>query len=250
MERQMRRALTPRHATRSGRIVYRLLPEAAAFDAFPDGVWGFEDFTLTRHGDGSRVLRARCELHDEPLVVRDVVQAVDATFHPHDVFVRLTIGDRFFGSSWYRFTDAEAELEGWTALKGRIREHRWIARDMRGFGTHALMADAWLCARFDYAKGPGRQTFRDNLLTSLDHRGATGPEFAVTTTSTLRYDGVETITVPAGTFACHHLAFEATSNNHPPYDLWVSADGDFLFVKGVVTAPYHWAFELTALSDG
>lgn len=243
----MRPATTARHVTRSGRIAYRFEPAADSFSQFPDGVWGFEDWCITRHGDGTRVLRARCELHDEPLVIRDVIQAVDAVYHPHDAFVRLTIGDKFFGSSWYRFTDTEAELEGWTALKGRIREHRWIARDMRGFGTHALMADAWLCARYDFRKGAGQQTFTDNLMTSIDHRGATGPEFTTTTTSTLRYDGIESVTVAAGTFDCHHFAFMNTSNNHPPYDLWITADGDFLFVKGVVTAPYHWTFELTEL---
>jgi hypothetical protein len=235
--------MPPRHITRNGRIEYR-----TKRGAFPGGLWGFEDWTLTRHGDGGRVLRARCELHDEPVVIRDVVQAVDAAYHPHDVFVRLTISDKFFGSSWYRFGDTEAELEGFTAAKGRIRDMRPITRAMRGFGTHALMADAWLCARFDFSKGKGVQTFSGNLLTSLDHRGATGPEF-VTSTSSLRYDGIERVTVKAGTLDCHHFAFVNTSNDHPPYDLWVSADGDFLYVKGVVTAPYHWDFELVEL-DG
>lgn len=235
---------TIRHTTRRGRIENRTQQPG-----FANGVWGFEDWRITKHGDGSRTLRAYCELQDDPLVIRDIVQNVDASYHPHDVFARLTIGDKFFGSTWYTFSDTEAELQGLTAAKGRIAEKRPITRAMRGFGTHSLMADAWLCARYDYSKGPGQQTFTNNLLTSLDHRGSTGPEFTLTTTSTLKYFGREKMTVKAGTLECHHLAFMNTSNNHPPYDLWVSADGDFLFVKGVVTEPYHWEFELTELND-
>ena len=227
-----------RHRTRRGVIDYRLtLPGKAP------SRWGFEEFTLTRHGDGARVLRARCELHDEPPLIRDVIQTVDADFHPQDVYVRLTIADRFHGSSWYRFTDTQAELEGFTVEQGRISDKRPVSRAMRGFGTHALMADAWLSARFDFRRGVGIQTFTNNLLTSLDHRGATGPAFAVTT-SALRYHGAEDVTVPAGTYACHHFAFENTSNDHPPYDMWVTTDGDFVFVKGVVAEPYNWSFEL------
>jgi hypothetical protein len=240
-------AMTParaRHATRMGRIEYRTEQKG-----FPTGVWGFEDWRLTKHGDGSRTLRAYCELQDDPLVIRDVVQNVDAQFHPRDVFARLTIDDKFFGSSWYRFSDTEAELQGYTAAAGRIHETRPITRAMRGFGTHALMADAWLCARYDFSKGPGQQTFTNNLLTSLDHRGATGPAFTTTTTSTIAYRGIENKTVKAGTFACHRLAFVATSNNHPLYDLWITTDSDFLFVKGTVGAPYFWDFELTELRD-
>jgi hypothetical protein len=230
------------HLTRRGRIEYR-----TSQPGFPGGLWGFEDWRLTRHRDGTRVLRAYCELQDEPFLIRDVIQTVDRDFHPVEAFVRLTTGDRLSGSGWYRFTDAEARLHGLTAARGRIDETRSISRAMRGFGTHSLIADAWLCARFDYARGPGIQTFRDNLMTSTDHRGATGPEFTTTASSSLQYFGREAVDVRAGRIDCHHFAFVNTSHNHPPYDLWISADGDFLFVKGVVGAPYFWDFELVEL---
>ena len=48
----------------------------------PSGIWGREHFTLTRHRNGDRVLRAFCELDDEPALIRDVIQRVDAEFHP------------------------------------------------------------------------------------------------------------------------------------------------------------------------
>jgi len=79
---------TRRHATRRGTIEYRI-----DNPAFPSGIWGREHFTLTRHANGDRVLRAFCELDDEPALIRDVIQRVDAEFHPQDCVVRLTEDD-------------------------------------------------------------------------------------------------------------------------------------------------------------
>jgi hypothetical protein len=39
------------------------------------------------------------------------------------------------------------------------------------------------------------------------------------------------------------------ATDHPEYHLWVTIDGDFIFVKGTVEAPYNWSFELTELID-
>lgn len=232
-----------RHVTRKGHIECRTNQPG-----FPGSVWAFEDWRVTRHVSGDRVLRAYCELQDEPFLIRDVVQAVDRDFHPLEAYVRLTKDDRFFGSGWFTFSDTEARLQGHSVTRGHVEETRSISRAIRGFGTHSLVSDAWLCARYDFSKGPGVQTFRNNLMTSIDHRGATGPEFATTAESSLQYFGRETVMVRAGTLECHHFAFVNTSHQHPPYDLWMTTDGDFLFVKGIVAAPYHWEFELVELS--
>ena len=53
----------------------------------------------------------------------------------------------------------------------------------------------------------------------------------------------------AGTFACYHFAYVFVATDHPEYHLWVTTDGDFIFVKGTVEAPYCWSFELTELID-
>ncbi|MEK9625152.1 MAG: hypothetical protein VW103_11375, partial [Halieaceae bacterium] len=70
---------TREHLTRRGTVEY-LIDNSA----FPSGVWGREHFTLTRHHNGDRVLRAFCELDDDPALIRDVIQRVDAEFHPQD----------------------------------------------------------------------------------------------------------------------------------------------------------------------
>ena len=231
------------HRMRTGRINYFIDGDAA----FPDRLWGFEEFRMTHHADGLRVMRAYCELHDSPPLIRDVVQSVDSEFHPHDSYVRLTAGNRFQGAAWYRFTDAEAHLHGLLADSGPHTDVTSISRAMRGFGSHNLTSDGWLTARYDYSRGPGIQSFEGNLLTSKDHRGATGPGF-VRTVSSLQYFGIEDVSVPAGDLSCHHFAITGTDHNHPPYDYWVTADGDYLYVKGIVTAPYNWSFELINLA--
>ena len=227
------------HRSRTGRIDYYVDGDPA----FPDRLWGFEEFRMTHHADGRRVMRAYCELNDTPPLIRDVVQAVDAGFHPQESFVHLTNDNRFRGSAWYRFTDSEATAHGHAADGSLVNESTHVSRAMRGFGSHNLTSDGWLTARYDVSAGPGEQHFEGNLMTSRDHRGATGPAFA-RTNSRLDYHGEETVDVPAGRFNCYHFAISGTNHGHPPYDFWVTADGDYLYVKGIVTEPYNWSFAL------
>ncbi len=233
-----------RHFTRKGYIEYRI-----ESDKFPDGHWGFEDFTLTRHSNGDRVLRAHCELWDDDVLIRDVVQSVDKDFLPRDAYIRLTKGDAFLGAAIYRFENGQVSVEGVNTLTGVTSETRPFAPKIPGFGTHAVNSDGWLSAHFDMSTGPRIIQIEDLTLSSTDHRGASGPEIGDPIATTVEYFGDETVTVAAGTYRCHHFAFLTASNDHPPYHYWVTADGDFIFVKGQVAAPYHWTFELTKLDD-
>ena len=121
------------HTTCRGTVEYRIDDPN-----FPGGIWGREHFTLTRHANGDRVLRAFCELDDEPALIRDVIQRVDHEFHPQDCVVRLTEGGQFTGSTWYHITDNEIQYEGLIRDEGRISGQLAIDRTIRGFGTHAL----------------------------------------------------------------------------------------------------------------
>lgn len=216
-------------------------------------VWGFEDWSITRGADGLRVFSAHCEMNfpasggkDE--VVRDNILSVHPDFHPHDAFVRIMNKGAVTGTGWFRFTDSEAECESWSIDAGRISQRFPIKRPTRGFGVHAVQGDGWLAATFPYAKGPGHtQFFGRNLIHSLHHFGATGP-FIHTTGSGLHYVGDETVTVPAGTFDCYRVAFVGLTNDHPAYDMWLTKDGDFLYVKGVVEGYMDASFELVELT--
>ena len=211
-------------------------------------VWGFEDWSITRGADGLRVFSAHCEMKfGDDDVVRDNVLSVHPDFHPHDAFVRIMNKGSVTGSGWFRFTDDEAECESWSIDAGRISQRYPIKRPTRGFGVHAVQGDGWLAATFPYDKGPGHtQFFGRNLIHSLHHFGATGP-YIHTSGSGLTYVGDETVKVKAGTFDCYRVAFVGLTNAHPPYDMWLTRDGEFTYVKGVVEGYMDSMFELVSL---
>ena len=227
-------------AARSGRIAYR---------GRQDGeLWGEESWTVTRDRSGNRCLTAHCEMAfgaDE--VVRDSILAVDAAFQPLEAYVRILNHGQPTGSGWFRFGETDAEGQSFSREHGRLSQHMPIQRPLRGFGIHALMGDGWLAASFPYERGIGHEHFwGTNLIHSLHHFGATGPKLEVTT-SGLRYSAREVVEVPAGRFDCHKLEFLGMTNAHPPYAMWLSAEGDFLYVRGEVAGYMDSVFELEDL---
>ena len=224
-----------------GRVAYRNRSDGAE--------WGYEEWRITRDADGTRTMSAHCEMtFGGETVVRDSVISALADFHPRDAYVRIMRDGHLTGTGWFLFTDDEATCESWNAENGRISQRMPITRPIRGFGIHAVQGDGWLGATFPYDKGPGHtQFFGRNLLHSLHHFGATGP-YIVTSGSGLSYVGPETITVPAGTFDCHRIRFVGLTNQHPDYDMWLSADGEFIYVQGVVQGYMDAVFQLETLT--
>ncbi|WP_145960913.1 hypothetical protein [Sphingosinithalassobacter portus] len=206
---------------------------------------------MTRGADGMRVLSAHCEMAlDGVNVVRDSLLAVDGEYHPHDATVRIMNDGRWSGDGWFRFDEDIASCEAVSRSGGRVSQRVPISRPMRGFGQHALQSDAWLTATYPIEKGPGSQHFwGTNLMHSLHHLGATGPALEQTS-SGLEFVGREAISVAAGDFTCFRMRLIGISNDHPPYDMWVTDDGDFLYVKGVVAGYMDSVFELESLSGG
>lgn len=196
-----------------------------------------------------RVMQAHCEMRlgaDD--VVRDSILSVHPDFHPHDAYLRIMNHGRVTGTGWFRFSDTQATCESWTEAEGRFSQTLPIQRPIRGFGIHAVQGDGWLAASFPFDKGVGHQQFFGrNLLHSLHHLGATGPMLA-TSVSGLEFVGRETIEVPAGRFDCHRLRFVGMTNAHPPYDFWVSADDEYLFIRGIVEGYMNSKFELVELT--
>jgi len=95
------------HETVRGRLLY-----TSKKPEIMDKVRGGETFVITKHIDESRTLRAHCAIDENsPRVLRDSITSVDANWHPTDGFVRLTVDEKFIGSSWYRFTPNGAALQ-------------------------------------------------------------------------------------------------------------------------------------------
>jgi hypothetical protein len=218
---------------------------------------GREFFTITKHQDGRRTLRAQAEIDDAPNVLRDVVLTQDLEGLTRDAFVRLSVGDQTFGSSWFRFTDEFAECEGWNHDRGRFSERIEFDHVPPVFGTHPIQGDAWHLRAVDRSKGPCIQVFEKFLMSSLDHRGATGPSLVWHDAGMkIEYVGEDRITVGAGTFDALHFCYgdreskrpgSNESGEHPPYEIWVTADDDFILLKAQVTGYMMTYYELMEL---
>lgn len=217
-----------------------------------DGVErGREYFTLTQQPDGVDVLLAHCEIDDAPSVTRDVSLALrhdDSS--PLDCAVRLTVGGEFEGSGWMRFADGYAECESWNRRDGRITQRIDTPKPVRWLQAHPILGDALLMKLYDLSRGPGTVFFEDLFLTSPDHRGATGPLLFVTGFA-LVYVGEEDITVAAGDFRARHFQVTGTAGNlpqeHPPYDVWCTADDDYLLLRAGAGGYMQTHYELASL---
>lgn len=232
------------HRTIRGRIRY-----TSKKPEMMDVERGIEDFIWVEHEDGRRTLNAHCEIHEPaPNVVRDVVYSVDADNRPLDVLLRLTVGGSFMGAGMFRIDGDAIECDSYGPSIGRLSQRVDTGGDYAWFGTHPLSADGYNTCNFDRSEGPCKRRMR-SFLTSLDHRGATPPQVNGHHIF-LEYVGDEEITVAAGTFQCRHFRFVGENEDplaHPPYDLWVTADDDNIFVLGQVEGYMKTHYELVAL---
>lgn len=208
---------------------------------------GRELFTLTRQADNVQVLHAHCEIDDAPSVTRDVVLAMNDDASPIDCSVRLTVGDCYEGSGWMRFSRDYVECESHNQRDGRITQRIEIDEKVSWLQAHPIYGDALLMKMYDLSQGPGKQFFPNLMLTSPDHRGATGP-LLFKTGFGIRYVGEESVTVVAGTFDARHFQVVDTAGNlpeeHPPYDVWCTADDNYMFLKAGVAGYMQTHYEL------
>lgn len=210
---------------------------------------GREQFRVDLHADGSRTIAAHGEIDDPPPVVRDVNLRVDAEGMPRDCFVRIAVGEEFRGSAWFRFTGELAECEAFTAIEGRVSQRIALADPPPAFGNHAMINDGFLFSLYDLSQGPGVQVIKRLLLSSPDHRGATGPMLFPVDLA-IRYLGEEEVTVAAGTHPALHFRVvdvPGMPQEHPEYDMWVTADGDYIVLKAEVGGYMQTAYELVEL---
>jgi len=225
----------------SGTINYTSTqPERIAADR------GREFFRIDVHADGCRTIAAHSEIDDVPAVVRDVNLRLNPDGVPAESFVRIAVGGNFRGSAWFCFTDDLAECEAFTTVEGRVSQRMALKRPLPAFGNHAMINDGNLLRLYDLDQGPGMQKIEGLLLSSPDHRGATGPMlFAVDLT--IEYVGQEKIKVSAGTFDALHFRMADVPGlpiEHPPYDIWCTDDTDYILLKATVGGYMQTAYEL------
>ncbi|MBM3504408.1 MAG: hypothetical protein FJX65_11095 [Alphaproteobacteria bacterium] len=170
----------------------------------PKGERGRERCVVTVHGDGDRTIRALCEM-DDSQVLRDVTYTVDRHWRPRDAFVRLSVADRFMGSSWFRFDGNRAECEAFTAAEGRLSQRLVLERAPASFVTHPVACDVWHFAGIDRTLGDQIQESLSASCSPLPN-GASGPMLGISR-HRFRYRGRQRTRSPAGTFDTEHAEF-------------------------------------------
>jgi len=215
---------------------------------------GYETFQYTHHADGKTVLTAHCEIEEpEPTVMRDIVYALDEAGRPMDLYVRLVVGDAFMGAGFIRLQDGHIRCDSYGPSIGHLSQAMPENGAYDGFGTHPIIADAYITRCMDLSLGPHKRAIRV-FLPSIDHRGAS-PPIIVESQMFLEYLGDDEVETPAGRFACRRFRFTDETGGmvsahgaHPPYDIWVTADDDALFVQGGVGGYMQTWYELTELT--
>ncbi len=180
---------------------------------------GREYFSVTIQPDGTRTLRAQCEMDDDRLL-RDVVLTVDAAWRPRDSYIRLSVEEREVGCGWFRFTPDLAEAQGWTATRGRFEQRIATAEATAFFGTHSLHCDAWVAGRMRRHAGPPEAFRFCTFACSTLANGGSGPELIEVPADYARVRdlGRERI----GDFDTHHVRIDVPGVDD--FDVWAGGE--------------------------
>ena len=158
------------------------------------------------------------------------------------------IASRAAAGFW--FGDSFVECETFNHRDGRIRQRVETDGPVQWMQCHPIVGDALLMKLYNLGQGPDKSFFDNIMLSSPDHRGATGPMLFKMGLG-IRYVGEEDITVAAGAFRARHFQVVDTAGQlpeeHPPYDIWCTADDDYLFLRGQVEGYMQTHYELEEL---
>jgi hypothetical protein len=204
---------------------------------------GHEWCVLSLHGNGDRTMRAICEMDDSE-VLRDVTYTVARDWAPKDAFIRVSQHDRFIGSGWFRVAGSAIECETFTAAEGRVSQRVEMGAPPKSFITHAVSNDVWHCANIAKDKSLGAQAIAPLPACSPLPNGASGPMVMLWPMRAV-YRGEESVTTPAGTFACEH-----TSYLNPDGSLWLDTwcTGEHRIMVRMFYPIYQSSYELVSLA--
>ena len=157
------------------------------------------------------------------------------------------------GSGWYLFERDQIRFRGWTRSSGYASIDLSIDGPAVGFNAHSVAGEAALLSVYDRASDQQIQ-HPDGCFVSSDHpRGATGPSL-IKADFGIRFVGEEELTVGAGTFAALHYQYVDTElvelpPDTPAFDMWVTADDEFTYLKGDLKGAVASQYELMSLEE-
>ena len=164
----------------------------------PDGTPKlYERFILTENPDGSRTLRTLTQSPKGDLL-RDANQTVDADWRPIEAIGRLYYKKECHGSVLRRLTDKTLHSYVWNR-DTKLDYTTFDAPPLMSIGYHAIITDSWKMCFIDMS----RRDFQDITVHTVSKtwNGRT-LEHGEKVTSRARFEGIEHIDVPAGTFEC------------------------------------------------
>lgn len=206
---------------------YRVIDGRIDYVTDDVGLRGSEVFRISVHADGSRSLRACCEMHDEVLI-RDVFLGVDANFAPLNAHVHLMVEGCFVGTGHYLFAPDAVSFHGQQRGQPVMSDRVALPDSAPSFGSHSVQNDAWAYGAFDRCRGDNEEfVMRGIPVTSTLPNGADGPAVVVAE-HRHRFLGETTVTTAAGRFDCRHYQF--VFDEWPAIDYWVYGP-DYLLVK-------------------
>ena len=189
----------------------------------PDGeTCDYERFILTVNPDGSRTLRTVTRSPKGDLL-RDVSQTVAADWRPIEAVGRLYFKDEFQGTVMRRVIGDQIQSFSW--MPDAPMDHAVLEAPPRmTLGFHPIFHDAWKMSYLDLGH-PGYQEILTHTVSNTWNGRSLG--HGVQIKGQVRYDGTETIAVPAGHFECQRFTWLTSFGKelhvwrHGPHHLFV-----------------------------
>ena len=136
------------------------------------GETGREWFALTIQPNGTKTIRAHCEMDDDA-ILRDVVWTLGPDGRPIDAYLRLCVDGKLQGMAFFVFSPNRAECTTTTTNGERIHQSLDLTKPVEIFGAHPVSGDGMKTSLFNLA-GPKLQSF--SAISSSDlPNGASGP---------------------------------------------------------------------------
>ena len=175
-------------------------------------VFGFEDFSVFLHPDGTRTLESRIVNNDVSLF-RAVIYRVDARFRPRDCHLVLYKDGSLLGSAWV--TVNEGQLTARANTMGADILHRVQVPEEFSLVPHAGASDGW---HFWYlnTKAPMVEPATGAVYMMRVNRQTAVGLLGRLIERPIQFHGRETAGTPAGRFDCDVFTFG------PPARLWVT----------------------------
>ncbi|NKB42897.1 MAG: hypothetical protein GKS03_01340 [Alphaproteobacteria bacterium] len=192
-----------------GTIVYRTI-EAQRVRAN-------ESWRLTTHPDGSRTMRSYVDNLDAETNL-NMIHRVAANFRPLESLVTYWTRGEYRGAGM--FTVNGSTLNATVSGPSGSAVETVEVPDKFSIVPHPLATDSWHTWYFDKTKGGIQKVTMYNLQVTAPNSGI--PVLGKIQYSTMSFEGVEDVTVPAGTFTTDHYKIGKGIN------VWVSGPDNMM----------------------